>query len=123
MKLFVRALVLTLALPALAAAQDSISGDWSGTVQGLEGAPTLSLALTVTDGIVSGSVIEPEGAEFSISEGQLADAQLQFTATRTVGETKIVTHWVGTVSGNELTLTRSEEDGQTPPLVFTVRKT
>lgn len=122
MKPFILAVVVTLALPALAAAQDSINGGWSGTVQGAEGEPTLGLVLTVKDGILTGSVIEPEGVEFSISDGLFADAQLQFKATRPVADTQVVIHWIGSVSGNEIILTRAEEDSQNPPVSFVVRK-
>lgn len=111
MNTFTRALVLSLCLSVYAAAQSPIAGGWSGTVQDDAGEHRVMLALTVTDGVVTGSVIEPEGLEFSIYEGSQVDNQLQFLTAQQVGETRIVTRWNGTQTDDEIAFTRSSDSG------------
>ena len=122
MNTLTRALVLSLCLSALVTAQSPIAGGWSGTVQDEAGEHRVILSLTATDGAITGSVIEPEGTEFSIFDGSHVENQLQFLTAQTVGETRVVTRWSGTLNGDEITITRATDVGPAATQSFVVRR-
>ena len=111
MRLLVRAALLCLLLPVLAFAQDSIAGTWQGQIDSAAGAESISLTLAVTDGAVSGSVIAPEGREYSIHDGTIAGGAIQFKTSERSGDETVVVKWVGTVKPGEIAFSRARADG------------
>lgn len=123
MSTLTRALLLSFGLSSLVFAQPSIGGDWIGTVQDAAGEHEVMMTLTVVDDVLTGSIIEPAGTEYSIQQGSVISGnQLQFSTSELQGETRIVTQWVGTVNGSEIAFTRSTDNGQNGTQAFSVRR-
>ena len=117
----VRALVLLLTLPALAAAQDSLKGTWTGQIDTADATLPITMVLSVDDIQVTGSILLPGGLELSAQDGLVTGTLVQFTTTQQ-GETPVVMKWAGTRSGDEIAFSVAAEDGQSAPLEFTVTR-
>ncbi|MSV28540.1 MAG: hypothetical protein EXQ52_07325 [Bryobacterales bacterium] len=101
-----RTLSIVLLLAATAAAAD-VSGKWTGQVPSRGESATVTFTFKVDGDKLTGSVTSPQG-EATIQEGKVTGDQISFSSTG--GNAKIV--FQGTVSGNELKMTRTREGGQ-----------
>ena len=74
------ALLFVAAVPSALAADDPISGSWSGSAAAAEGGASFKLALKLEGGVVTGQFTTDQGTE-DIKEGTWKDAVLSFAAS------------------------------------------
>jgi hypothetical protein len=74
------ALLMAAALSVLRAADDPISGSWSGQATAAEGGSSIKLALKLDGDLVTGQITTDQGTE-NIKDGAWRDGVLSFQAT------------------------------------------
>jgi hypothetical protein len=118
MKSLVRTLLVVVLFPIVAFAQSSISGQWSSQSDQLSQRTSLSLSVT-DDGKVTGSVILPGGSEYTITDGSITGVAVEFTTTEHSGDRDVAVKWVGSVSGDQISFSRTADGGAPQDLVVT----
>jgi hypothetical protein len=107
-------------LLAVAMAAD-ISGKWTGDMPGRGGdtAPT-TFTFKVDGEKLTGSVAGAQG-DMPIQEGKIAGNQISFSTTFDAGGNSIKILYRGTLSGDQMKMTR-ERDGSGQPREFTIKR-
>lgn len=116
-------LLFALCVAAFAAGVD---GKWKGQVQGPQGAMDITIVLKADGEKLTGTYASQLG-ESALKEGTIKGDAVTFKVEREFNGTKFTLAFKGTVSGDEIKLTRSIEGdfpgGQTPPATdFTVKR-
>jgi len=107
---------------AVAVAAD-VSGKWTASIPGMDGAPVEQNFVFKADGeTLTGSVSMPMGEEQPISEGKAGGGGISFVLAMEFGGQKFRIHYKGTVSGDEIKFVSSMEGGDFPPMEFTARR-
>src|SRR5260370_20029485 len=108
-------LLLTLAMAA------DISGKWTGDMPGRGGdtAPT-TFTFKVDGEKLTGGVAGAQG-EMPIQEGKIAGNQISFSTTFDAGGNSIKILYKGTLSGDQMKMTR-EREGSGQPREFTLKR-
>jgi hypothetical protein len=104
-----------IAMLTVTAAAADVSGKWSGQVPSRGDAVAATFTFKVDGDKLTGTMTGPQG-EVMLEEGKVSGDQISFTTTG--GNAKITFH--GTVSGNEIKMTRAREGGQARE--FTLKK-
>jgi hypothetical protein len=107
---FVAASALTLS--AIAA---DLTGTWKWTAQGRNGPMEVSAKLSLTDGVLTGTVAGRMG-DTPIGDASFKDGQVAFTVTREFNGNKFVIKYEGKLDGDTITGTieRPGRDGGAP---------
>ena len=107
-------------LVALAMAAD-ISGKWTGDMPG-RGGETASTTFTFkADGEkLTGTMTGPQG-EVPLQEGKVAGDQVSFSTTQDFGGNSVKILYKGTLSGDQIKMTR-EREGAGQPREFTIKR-
>jgi hypothetical protein len=107
-------------LVALAMAAD-ISGKWTGDMPG-RGGQTASTTFTFkADGEkLTGTMTGPQG-EVPLQEGKVAGDQISFSTTQDFGGNSVKILYKGTLSGDQVKMTR-EREGAGQPREFTIKR-
>jgi hypothetical protein len=109
------ALLLTLAMAA------DISGKWTGDMPGRGGDTALATFTFKVDGEkLTGSMTGPQG-DIALQEGKIAGSQVSFSTTLDFGGNSIKILYKGTVSGDQIKMTR-EREGAGQPREFTIKR-
>ena len=109
------ALLLTLALAA------DLSGKWSGDMPGRGGDTTPTTFNFKVDGEkLTGTMTGPQG-DLPLQEGKVAGNQISFSATLDFGGNTIKILYKGTVTGDQIKMTR-EREGAGQPREFTIKR-
>jgi len=112
-------LLLSLAAGALAA---DISGKWSGDVPGRGGDTTPATFTFKVDGDkLTGTMAGAQG-ELTLQEGKVAGDQISFSTTFDAGGNTIKILYKGTLSGDQLKMTRQREGGSGQAREFTLKR-
>jgi hypothetical protein len=108
-------------LLALAMAAD-ISGKWTGDMPG-RGGDTTSTTFTfkVEGEKLTGSMTGPQG-DIPLQEGQVSGSQVSFSTTLDFGGNSVKILYKGTVSGDQIKMTREREGGSGQPREFTIKR-
>ena len=108
-------LLITLAMAA------DISGKWTGDMPGRGGdtAPT-TFTFKVDGEKITGSVAGAQG-DIPIQEGKVAGNQISFSTTFDAGGNTIKILYKGTMSGDQMKMTR-EREGSGQPREFTIKR-
>jgi hypothetical protein len=105
----------------VAAAAADISGKWSGDMPTRGGEMTPTTFTFKADGDkLTGSMTGPQG-EVQLQEGKIAGDQISFTTTLNFGGNDVKIVYKGTVSGNQIKMTR-EREGSGQAREFTVKR-
>jgi hypothetical protein len=120
MKITIRAACSLGLLLGLAMAAD-ISGKWTGDMPGRGGdtAPT-TFTFKVDGEKLTGSIVGAQG-EMPIQEGKVAGNQISFSTTFDAGGNTIKILYKGTMSGDQMKMTR-EREGAGQPREFTIKR-
>ena len=112
-------LILALFLAPAASAATDVTGTWTAQLQGPNGDMTLTFHFKQDGDKLTGTVESSMGGDpFDISNGKIVDDKISFD-TSFNGMT--INH-VGTVSGEEIKLNAKSDDGQMPPMDFTLKR-
>ena len=97
------ALALCLAVPAMAAAEDSVdvTGNWSLTWQGRQGPRTMDMKLAQEGGAVTGAIVGPQGNEMPLT-GTADGAAIEFTIEFKTQRGDFEITYKGTVEGDSM---------------------
>lgn len=110
-------LVLASASPALAATD--VTGTWTAQMQGPNGDMTLTFHFKQDGDKLTGTVESSMGGDaFEISNGKIDGDKISFD---TSFNGMSINH-VGTVSGEQIKLSAKSDDGQMPPMDFTLKR-
>jgi hypothetical protein len=115
-------LVLTLVfvMSSFAFAQ-SAAGKWTGDMPGRGGDTTATTFTFKVDGEkLTGSMTGPQG-DIPLQEGKVAGSQISFSTTLDFGGNTIKLLYKGTMSGDQMKMTR-ERDGSGQPREFTIKR-
>jgi hypothetical protein len=113
--------VTTLLMIALSAQAADLAGKWAGDVPGRGGDPMPSTFVFKVDGEkLSGSMTGPQG-ELPLQEGKVTGNQISFSTTIDAGGNNIKILYKGTLSGEQLKMTR-EREGSGQPREFTLKR-
>ena len=108
-------LLLTLAMAA------DIAGKWAGDMPGRGGDTTLTTFTFKVDGEkLTGSVAGAQG-DMPIQEGKIAGSQISFSTTFDAGGNTIKILYKGTMSSDQMKMTR-EREGSGQPREFTIKR-
>ena len=112
---------MLLLLAAGAQAAD-VSGKWSGDVPGRGGDTTPATFTFKADGEkLTGSMSGPQG-ELPLQDGKVSGSQVSFTTTIDAGGNSIKILYKGTLSGDQLKMTRQREGGSGQAREFTLKR-
>jgi hypothetical protein len=107
-------------LVALAMAAD-ISGKWTGDMPGRGGETASTTFNFKADGEkLTGTMTGPQG-EIPLQEGKVAGDQVSFTTTLDFGGNSVKILYKGTLSGEQIKMTR-EREGAGQPREFTIKR-
>ena len=107
-------------LLALAMAAD-VSGKWTGDMPGRGGDATPTTFTFKVDGEkLTGSMTGPQG-DIPLQEGKVAGNQISFSTTLDFGGNTIKILYKGTLSGDQMKMTR-EREGAGQPREFTIKR-
>jgi hypothetical protein len=107
-------------LLAVAMAAD-ISGKWAGDMPGRGGDTTPTTFTFKVDGEkLTGSMTGPQG-DIPLQEGKVAGNQISFSTTLDFGGNSIKLLYKGTMSGDQIKMTR-EREGSGQPREFTIKR-
>jgi len=107
-------------LLAVAMAAD-ISGKWTGDMPGRGGDTTSTTFTFKVDGEkLTGSLTGPQG-DIPLQEGTVAGNQISFSTTLDFGGNSIKILYKGTMSGDQIKMTR-EREGSGQPREFTIKR-
>jgi hypothetical protein len=107
LKKFCITICLALALLSTAAAAADVNGKWSGQVPSRGEATAATFTFKVEGDKLTGAMTSSQG-EVSLQEGKVSGDQISFSTAG--ANAKIL--FQGTVSGNEIKMTRTREGGQ-----------
>ena len=111
----VMALLLTLAMAA------DISGKWAGDMPGRGGDMTATTFNFKVDGEkLTGTMTGPQG-DIPLQEGKVAGSAISFSTTLDFGGNSIKILYKGTVSGDQIKMTR-EREGSGQAREFTIKR-
>ena len=113
--------LLLLALSAGALAAD-ISGKWSGDVPGRGGDTTPATFTFKVDGDKLTGTMKGSQGELPLQEGKVAGDQVSFSTTFDAGGNTIKVLYKGTLSGDQLKMTRQREGGSGQAREFTLKR-
>jgi len=120
MKTMIRIACSLLLLLAVALAAD-LSGKWTGDMPGRGGDTTPTTFTFKVDGEkLTGSMTGPQG-DIPLQEGKVAGNQISFSTTLDFGGNSIKIVYKGTVSGDQVKMTR-EREGSGQPREFTIKR-
>jgi len=120
MKTMIRFACSLLLLLAVALAAD-LSGKWTGDMPGRGGDTTPTTFTFKVDGEkLTGSMTGPQG-DIPLQEGKVAGNQISFSTTLDFGGNSIKIVYKGTVSGDQVKMTR-EREGSGQPREFTIKR-
>jgi hypothetical protein len=107
-------------LAALTMAAD-ISGKWTGDMPGRGGESASTTFNFKVDGEkLTGSMTGPQG-EIPLQEGKVAGNQVSFSTTLDFGGNSVKIVYKGTLSGDQMKMTR-EREGSGQPREFTIKR-
>ena len=99
-----------------------LSGKWSGDVPGRGGDTTPATFNLQVDGKkLTGSMTGPQG-ELPLMEGKVSGSQVSFSTTIDAGGNSIKILYKGTLSGDQLKMTRQREGGSGQAREFTLKR-
>lgn len=120
MKTIMRITCSLVLLLAVAMAAD-LSGKWAGDMPGRGGDTTPTTFTFKVDGEkLTGSMTGPQG-DIPLQEGKVAGNQISFSTTLDFGGNSIKLLYKGTVSGDQIKMTREREGGG-QPREFTIKR-
>lgn len=103
--------------PVLAAT--NVTGNWTGSMNSPDGNSfTLTFSFKQDGQKLTGTVEGPQGQPMDIENGKVDGNKLSFDVSFN-GMT--ITH-EGTIEGNEIKMTTKSQDGQMPPMDFTLTR-
>jgi len=112
-------LLLMFATAAMAA---DIAGKWSGDVPGRGGDTTATTFAFKVDGDkLAGSMTGPQG-EVPLQDGKVSGQEISFTTTLDFGGNSVKILYKGTVSGDQIKMTRQREGGSGQVREFTLKR-
>jgi hypothetical protein len=112
---------LALFLSSLIAAAD-ISGKWAGDVPGRGGDMTpMTFTFQVDGDKLTGSMTGPQG-EVPLQDGKVSGDQIAFSTTLDFGGNTVKIIYKGTLSGEQLKMTRQREGGSGQLREFTLKR-
>ena len=112
---------LALFLSSLIAAAD-ISGKWAGDVPGRGGDMTpMTFTFQVDGDKLTGSMTGPQG-EVPLQDGKVSGDQIAFSTTLDFGGNTVKIIYKGTLSGEQLKMTRQREGGSGQVREFTLKR-
>jgi hypothetical protein len=99
-----------------------VSGKWSGDVPGRGGDTTPTTFTFKVDGDkLTGTMTAAQG-ELPLQEGKMSGNQISFSTTFDAGGNSIKILYKGTLSGDQLKMTRQREGGSGQAREFTLKK-
>ena len=110
------------ALTAVVAAQSSVTGNWSGTMQGGRGPQTVNLVLKAEGDKLTGSITGGRGGDVAITDGTISGATLKFKSKQAGRGGEMILNWTGTLKGDEIAFSRTVEGGQGQPQEFVLNR-
>ena len=117
--ILIAGMLLLLAAGAQAA---DVSGKWSGDVPGRGGDTTPATFTLKVDGEkLTGSMTGPQG-ELSLQEGKVSGSQVSFSTTIDAGGNSIKILHKGSLSGDQLKMTRQRDGGSGQAREFTLKR-
>ena len=117
----VSACILALLLVALVAAAD-ISGKWAGDVPGRGGDTTPTTFTFKVDGDkLTGSMKGAQG-DVPLQDGKVSGDQIAFSTTLDFGGNTVKIIYKGTLTGEQLKMTRQREGGSGQAREFTLKR-
>ena len=116
--ILIAGVLLTIGVCAQAA---DLAGKWSGDVPGRGGATAPATFTLKVDGEkLTGSMTGAQG-ELPLQEGKVSGSQVSFSTTIDAGGNSIKILYKGTLSGDQLKMTR-EREGSGQALEFTLKR-
>jgi len=113
--------LLVLFFASLGAAAD-VSGKWSGDVPGRGGDTTPTTFMFKADGDkLTGTMTGSQG-EVPLEDGKVSGDQIAFSTTLNFGGNSIKILYKGTVSGDQIKMTRQREGGSGQIREFTLKR-
>jgi len=107
---------------AVAAPAADLAGKWSGDVPGRGGDTTPTTFTFKVDGEkLTGSMTAAQG-ELPLQEGKVSGSQVSFSTTFDAGGNSIKILYKGTLSGDQLKMTRQREGGSGQAREFTLKR-
>lgn len=117
--ILIAGMLLLLAAGAQAA---DVSGKWSGDVPGRGGDTTPATFTFKVDGEkLTGSMSGPQG-ELPLQDGKVSGSQVSFSTTFDAGGNSIKILYKGSLSGDQLKMTRQREGGSGQAREFTLKR-
>jgi hypothetical protein len=111
-----------LLLLAAGAQGADVSGKWSGDVPGRGGDTTPATFTFKVDGEkLTGSMTGPQG-ELPLQDGKVSGSQVSFSTTFDAGGNSIKILYKGTLSGDQLKMTRQRDGGSGQAREFTLKR-
>ena len=113
--------VFSLALLLAVAMAADLSGKWTGDMPGRGGDTTPTTFNFKADGEkLTGTMTGPQG-DIPLQDGKVAGNQVSFTTTLDFGGNSVKLLYKGTVSGDQIKMTR-EREGSGQPREFTIKR-
>ena len=117
--ILIAGMLLLLAAGAQAA---DVSGKWSGDVPGRGGDTTPATFTFKVDGEkLTGSMTGPQG-ELPLQDGKVSGSQVSFSTTFDAGGNSIKILYKGSLSGDQLKMTRQRDGGSGQAREFTLKR-
>ena len=117
--ILIAGMLLLLAAGAQAA---DVSGKWSGDVPGRGGDTTPATFTFKVDGEkLTGSMTGPQG-DLPVQDGKASGSQVSFSTTFDAGGNSIKILYKGSLSGDQLKMTRQREGGSGQAREFTLKR-
>ena len=111
-----------LLIMAAGAQAADVAGKWSGDVPGRGGDTTPATFTFQVDGDkLTGSMTGPQG-DLPLQEGKVSGSDLSFSTTFDAGGNSIKILYKGTLSGDQLKMTRQREGGSGQAREFTLKR-
>jgi|SRR4051794_32764626 len=120
MKTMMKAATILGLLVAAAVAAD-VSGKWAGDMPGRGGDTTpTTFTFKVAGDKLTGSMTGPQG-DIALQDGKVAGDQISFTTTLEFNGNSVKLVYKGTVSGEQIKMSR-EREGSGQPREFTIKR-
>ena len=113
--------LLVLFFASLGAAAD-VSGKWSGDVPGRGGDTTPTTFMFKADGDKLTGTMNGSQGELPLEDGKVSGDQIAFSTTLNFGGNSIKILYKGTVSGDQIKMTRQREGGSGQIREFTLKR-
>ena len=115
-------ILLGVALIATLAFAADISGKWTGDMPGRGGDTTPTTFNFKADGDkLTGTMTGPQG-DVPLQEGKIAGNDISFSTMLDFGGNSVKIVYKGTVSGDQIKMTRQREGGQGQAREFTIKR-